>query len=672
MVADIVDIVGLFLAVLLAGEDAADVGLALGAGAKAGGVRQQSLEELDGHDLLPVEVDRGGGQHAHILQTAHVVEVALAEGHEEADALGLRDVLGQRLDLLVVEQVHVLFAHLIEVVLPLDAHGRDLDPVAVLPVAAGGRDLAQVDLRVEVGGEGVAVVAAVAVEDVDGVDGVELVLLGVGAVSLGHTRIEATAQQRGQAGFLKLFGIGPLPAVIEVGRETGLLAALLVDGAPLGVVGVLRLVVGGVHVVDAAGKAGVHDGQVLIGQGDVHHQVRLVGLDEGNDLFGLVGVHLGGGDLGGGLGGQLGGQLVTLCLGAAGDADLGEHFGHLAALVDGNGGHAAAADDQNFAHSSYSFICKTVGSYLYLKAGPALVQGNEGLPEHLAGRGGRHPGGVQRGGQLVEVGRDDIGLGHGADGVQQLQKVDAAGLRGAGAGEAGGVQTVEVDGQVDRGLAGTELLGQFGKAGEVELVHLGVLGCKLELGAVTAADAELMDVPVADQLVAAAEDTGMAEPGTEVVVPQVGVCVEVDDVQVRVLLHGGPHGPQRDQMFAAQQERELAVLQDLFGAGFDVGQRRFAGAKAKLQVAAVENVEVGQVGVLIGAVSLQTIALVPDGGRAEPGTGAVAGGGIIRRTVQHDAGGAVAAVAADKGFNVGVKHQCSSTSRSISSRKAGR
>ena len=35
--------------------------LFLSAGAKAGGVRQQSLEELDGHDLLPVEVDRGGG-----------------------------------------------------------------------------------------------------------------------------------------------------------------------------------------------------------------------------------------------------------------------------------------------------------------------------------------------------------------------------------------------------------------------------------------------------------------------------------------------------------------------------------------------------------------------------------------------------------------------------------
>jgi len=234
-----------------------------------------------------------------------MVEIALAEGHEEADALCLRDVLCQRLDLLVVEQVHILLAHLVEIVLPLDAHGRDLDPVAVLPVAAGGGDFAEVDLGVEVGGESIAVVAAVAVEDVDGVDGVELVLLGVGAVSLGHARVEAAAQQGGEAGFLKLFGVGPLPAVVEVGGEACLLAALLIDGTPRGVVGVLRLVVGGVHVVDAAGEAGVHDGQVLIGQGDVHHEVGLIALDEGDDLVHMVGIHLCGGDVGGGLGGKL-------------------------------------------------------------------------------------------------------------------------------------------------------------------------------------------------------------------------------------------------------------------------------------------------------------------------------------------------------------------------------
>ena len=222
--------------------------------------------------------------------------------------------------------------------------------MAVLPVAAGGGDFAEVDLGVEVGGESIAVVAAVAVEDVDGVDGVELVLLGVGAVSLGHARVEAAAQQGGEAGFLKLFGVGPLPAVVEVGGEACLLAALLIDGTPLGVVGVFRLVVGGVHVVDAAGEAGVHDGQILIGQGNVHHEVGLIALDEGDDLVHMVGIHLCGGDVGGGLGGKFCGQLVALGLGAAGDADVGEHFGDLAALVDGDGSHAAAADDQNFAH----------------------------------------------------------------------------------------------------------------------------------------------------------------------------------------------------------------------------------------------------------------------------------------------------------------------------------
>ena len=92
MVADVVDIDGLFLAVLYAGEDAADVGLALGAGAEGSGIRQQGLQELDGHDLAGPRTSIGaGGQHAHVLQTLHVGQVALAEGHEEADALDARE-----------------------------------------------------------------------------------------------------------------------------------------------------------------------------------------------------------------------------------------------------------------------------------------------------------------------------------------------------------------------------------------------------------------------------------------------------------------------------------------------------------------------------------------------------------------------------------------------------
>ena len=180
-----------------------------------------------------------------------------------------------------------------------------------------------------------------------------------------------------------------------------------------------------------------------------------------------------------------------------------------------------------------------------------------------------------------------------------------------------------------------------------------------------------MPAAVAHQLVAAAQHAGVAQGCPQVVVPQVGVGVKVDDVQVRVLFHGRLHRTQGHQVLAPQQQGELAVLQNFLCPGPDVCQGQLTGAEAQLQVTAVKHIKVRQVGVLVGAVGLQAVALVADGRRAEPGTGAVAGGGIVGGTVQHDAGGAVAAVAADEVFNVG-SHQCSSTSRSISSRKAGR
>ena len=180
-----------------------------------------------------------------------------------------------------------------------------------------------------------------------------------------------------------------------------------------------------------------------------------------------------------------------------------------------------------------------------------------------------------------------------------------------------------------------------------------MLGRKLELGPLAAADAELVDAAVAHDLVAAAQHTGVAQLRTEIVVPQVGVGVEVDDVEAGVFLRYGPHSAQRHQMLAAQQEGQFAVLQDLCRPGLDVGEGCLAGAEAKLEVATVEDVEVGEVGVLVGAVGLEAEALVPDGRRAEPCAGAVAGGGVERCAVKHDVGGAVAAVAADKGFNIG-------------------
>ena len=104
-------------------------------------------------------------------------------------------------------------------------------------------------------------------------------LLGIGGKHPGHARVKAAAQQGGNPRVLKFLPVGPLPAVFKLG-------------------GVLRLVVGGVHIVHLGGQAGLHNGQVLIRQSQVQNHVRLYLVDQGSQLVHAVGIHLGGGDFG--------------------------------------------------------------------------------------------------------------------------------------------------------------------------------------------------------------------------------------------------------------------------------------------------------------------------------------------------------------------------------------
>ena len=55
-------------------------------------------------------------------------------------------------------------------------HGWSFDKLIVLPVTARGGDFADVDFWVEVGGEGLAVIACIYVDDIDFGDFIEFVL----------------------------------------------------------------------------------------------------------------------------------------------------------------------------------------------------------------------------------------------------------------------------------------------------------------------------------------------------------------------------------------------------------------------------------------------------------------------------------------------------------------
>ena len=325
MIADVVNVVTLWFAVFAGAFDpVADAGLALGIGSERARLRQQRLQELDRDDRRAFVHHGVDARHADIHEHLHVLDVGIAKGHPEARAAH-RDVLRERFELLVVEAVDVLRADAVrEGEAALDLERLRLHPRAVFPVAAVRGDLAEVDLRIEVRGEGLAVIACVAIDDVERVDLAEVMLQGVGGVHIRHARVKAAAEQRGEARRFEFLLISPLPVVFELRHVT-------------------RLVVRGVDVVHAGLQAGVHDGEVLIRQRHIDHDLRFEVVQESHQLRHIVRIDARGLDRAL----QFGGDAVALRLRAAGEHDLTEDVGKLGAFVGDDAADAAGSDDED-------------------------------------------------------------------------------------------------------------------------------------------------------------------------------------------------------------------------------------------------------------------------------------------------------------------------------------
>lgn len=273
VVANVVDVHGLEFAVLDAGDDVADAGFSLGRLAKVSGVRQHGFQELQRNDFHAVVRDRVNAGHAHVLQHFQVLEVVRGEGHPELRPADGRDVLDQAFHFFMVHAVDFIGAHFLRAVEALvHAHGGRFPEGSVFPVAAGGRHFADVDFRVEIGGEGFAVVASVDVDDVQRVDLIKMVFERPGREDVGHARIKSGAEQGEEPGLAEFVLIGPLPGVFELGDVPG-------------------LVIGGVQIVDARFQAGVHQRQVLVGKRHIDEQLRFYLADQGRGGVHVVGIH---------------------------------------------------------------------------------------------------------------------------------------------------------------------------------------------------------------------------------------------------------------------------------------------------------------------------------------------------------------------------------------------
>ena len=129
---------------------------------------------------------------------------------------------------------------------------------------------------------------------------------------------------------------------------------------------VLRLVIGGVELVATCLEASFHDGEVLIRQGEVHHDVGLIAAQEFDELLHAVGIDLRRLDLRAILLVKNFSQHDTFLLCAAGNHYFRECVRILTHLVSCNGGYAASSYNQYSSHCLCRFV---ISACKYMKKG---------------------------------------------------------------------------------------------------------------------------------------------------------------------------------------------------------------------------------------------------------------------------------------------------------------
>ena len=202
-----------------------------------------------------------------------MLQILLSEGHPEACTFDGRIVDDQRLNLLMVQQVTVARTNIRIGQILVNLQWLCLNPLAIFPIETLLGNLADINLRIEVSGESLMVVACVTVHDIQILNLLEMMLGSIGRIDAGDTWVEATAEDSSKTGFLETFAIGPLPRVFKVCL-------------------ILRLIVGCVQITASASQTGVHDCQILIWQSEVDDQFRLVFVKQSLQLLHIVSIHL--------------------------------------------------------------------------------------------------------------------------------------------------------------------------------------------------------------------------------------------------------------------------------------------------------------------------------------------------------------------------------------------
>ncbi len=204
MLAVVVHVVGALLTILYATDAATDAGFSFVVLSQILRIRQYGLQELQRHDLdlnrLLGIVCQGSlilylvdTAHADVLDHVEMFQILFAKSHPETPLLDGGEILHQRLQLLMMQQVRLTRTNVRIGQWFVNLQRLCLNPLPVFVVETFLRNLPDVDLRIEISSEGMVMVSGIAVHDIEIVHLVEVMLGSIGCINATHTGVKSTA-----------------------------------------------------------------------------------------------------------------------------------------------------------------------------------------------------------------------------------------------------------------------------------------------------------------------------------------------------------------------------------------------------------------------------------------------------------------------------------------------
>ena len=145
-------------------------------------------------------------------------------------------------------------------------------PFAVFIITAILSNFANIDFRIEIGSECLVVITGITVNDIQILYFIKVVFCRIGCINTTYPRIETATENSCQSGFLKTFVISPLPTVFKMSL-------------------VFRLIIGCVQIVYSGFKAGLHDGEILIGEGNIDYHFRFEVIEQSYQFIYVICVY---------------------------------------------------------------------------------------------------------------------------------------------------------------------------------------------------------------------------------------------------------------------------------------------------------------------------------------------------------------------------------------------